>query len=51
MVVIMGDMPSQVFTTVIGATVGAVFREIIYFLIWWFYFKKSKRVRNTYEVN
>ena len=47
-VVIMGDMPSQVVTSVIGAAVGAVFREIVYFLIWWFYFKKSKRVRNTY---
>jgi len=47
-VVIMGDMPSQVATSVIGAAVRAVFREVVYFLIWWFYFKKSKRVRNTY---
>jgi|GEM_PF-1005530 hypothetical protein len=26
----------------------AIFREVIYFLIWWFYFKRSVRVRNTY---
>ncbi|MBT3192566.1 MAG: DUF4339 domain-containing protein [Verrucomicrobia bacterium] len=50
-IMIMGDMPSQLVARVLGATVGAVFREIIYFLIWWFYFKKSKRVRNTYGVN
>ncbi len=47
-VVIMGDMPSQVVTSVIGAGIGAVFREGLWFLIWWLYFKKSKRVRNTY---
>ncbi|BCU77809.1 DUF2569 family protein [Luteolibacter sp. LG18] len=24
-------------------------REALYFVIWWFYFKKSKRVANTYQ--
>jgi len=47
-VVIMGDMPSQVVASVIGAAIGAVFANLVVFLIWWFYFKKSKRVRNTY---
>ena len=46
--VIMGDMPSEMGAAVMGAAVGAGFRDVIYFLIWWFYFKKSKRVRNTY---
>jgi hypothetical protein len=47
-IIIMGDMPSQVVASVIGACVGAVLANAFWFLIWWFYFKKSKRVRNTY---
>jgi hypothetical protein len=47
-IIIMGDMPSQVVASVIGACVGAVLANVFWFLIWWFYFKKSKRVRNTY---
>jgi hypothetical protein len=50
-VVIMGDMPTEVVASVIGAAVGAIFGNLISFLIWWFYFKKSKRVRNTYGAN
>lgn len=50
-VVIMGDMSSQVVASDIGAAVGAIFANLFWFLIWWFYFKKSKRVRNTYGVN
>lgn len=50
-VIIMGDLPIEVCVSVIGGISGAVFREAIYFSIWWFYFKKSKRVRNTYRVN
>ena len=36
--------------TVEGIIKG-VFREGIFFLVWWSYFKKSKRVRNTYDSN
>lgn len=28
--------------------IGALIREVVYFTIWWLYFKMSKRVRNTY---
>lgn len=45
---IMGDLPSEVVAAGIGGVVGALFREGVYFTIWWLYFKKSKRVRNTY---
>lgn len=47
-IVIMGDMPSQVVASVTGAAVGALLANLFWFLTWWFYFKKSKRVRNTY---
>ncbi|MBP8961976.1 MAG: DUF2569 family protein [Opitutaceae bacterium] len=47
-ILIMGDLPSEVVTAGMGGVVGALFREGVYFTIWWFYFKKSKRVRNTY---
>lgn len=45
---LMLGLPSQVVAAALGGIVGAVFREAIYFLFWWLYFKKSKRVRNTY---
>jgi hypothetical protein len=48
---IIADLPSQVLAAGVGAVIGAGFREILFFLIWWFYFKKSKRVRNTYGHN
>jgi hypothetical protein len=47
-IVLMGDLPSEILAAGIGAVFGAGIREVFYFLIWWFYFKKSKRVRNTY---
>lgn len=47
-VVLMVGMPSEVVASAIGAAVGAVFGNSIWFLIWWLYFKKSRRVRNTY---
>lgn len=50
-VVIMGDMPTEVVASLISFAVGEVFVHLIWFLIWWFYFKKSKRVRNTYGAN
>jgi len=45
---IMGDLPSEVIAGKIGGVVVALFREGVYFTIWWLYFKKSKRIRNTY---
>jgi len=44
----MSSLPSEVVAGGIGGVVGALFREGVYFTIWWLYFKKSKRVRNTY---
>jgi len=45
---IMSGLSSEIMAAVIGVVVGAQFRELVYFLVWWFYFKKSKRVSNTY---
>ena len=47
-IVIMGDLPFQVVASVFGAAIGAILANLFWFLIWWFYFKKSIRVRNTY---
>jgi hypothetical protein len=47
-ILLMGDLPSEVLAAGIGGVFGAGITEVFYFLIWWFYFKKSKRVRNTY---
>jgi len=44
----MSDLPSEVLTARIGWMVRRLFGEGVHFAIWWFYFKKSKRVRNTY---
>ncbi len=42
------DLPAESIDAAIASCFGAGIREFIVFLIWWFYFKKSKRVRNTY---
>jgi len=47
-ILIMSTMTSQIVMSAIAGVFGATMRETVYFLIWWFYFKKSKRVRNTY---
>lgn len=47
-IILMGDMPSQVVASVIDASVELVSANVFWCLIWWFYFKESKRVRNTY---
>ena len=47
-IMMMGDLPRQVVASAAGAMVGVVFKSVVYFLVWWFYFKKSKRVKNTY---
>lgn len=48
-VLIIGDLPKQVFAIVAGGVFVPIGREIAYFAIWWSYFTKSKRVRNTYN--
>ncbi|MFD0893977.1 DUF2569 family protein [Luteolibacter ambystomatis] len=45
---LMQDLGPKVFEAGIGGGVGATIREVAYFLIWWFYFKKSVRVANTF---
>jgi len=44
----MVGLPSDVTTAGIVGVGGALIREVVYFIIWWLYFKMSKRVRNTY---
>ena len=44
----MRGLPSEVLAGGVGGVVTAVFQAVAYFLVWWFYFKKSKRVKNTY---
>lgn len=41
-------LPVEMVAGGVGGVVGAIIREVIYFLIWWFYFQKSVRVHNTY---
>lgn len=43
----MRDIPEESFTSAIGGGVGSGIRELIYFAIWFAYFRKSKRVYNT----
>jgi hypothetical protein len=45
---VLGDLPSEMMKGVIGGAVGTLFREGVYFAVWWSYFVKSKRVQNTY---
>lgn len=47
-ILIMPDLPNQRMSAVTRHFVVGVFLELSHFLPWWFYFKKSKRVRNTY---
>jgi len=42
------DLPSYIFIAVATASGKYFFSETVFFLSWWFYFKNSKRVRNTY---
>ena len=44
----MGTVPKQIFDGIIASLIGVTIREGIFFAIWWTYFKKSKRVKNTY---
>lgn len=45
---LMNNIPPDSFTVALGTTIGECIPEVLFFLIWWLYFKKSKRVRNTY---
>ncbi len=42
------DLPKQQFTNILIDNLRAILREISFFAIWWSYFKRSKRVKNTY---
>jgi len=44
----MRDLPSEILQGGIAGALGAIFQVCVHSLVWWFYFKKSKRVRNTY---
>jgi hypothetical protein len=46
--IMMSELPDSLDIGVLGGLAGVVIRELGYFLIWWLYFIKSKRVRNTY---
>lgn len=47
-IAILRNFSEEVLSSVIEGVIGVFFKEGIIFLIWWTYFKKSKRVRNTY---
>ena len=48
----LNKMPSSWMPGIIGGMIGRIiFGEGFFFLVWWFYFKKSKRVKNTYDRN
>ena len=44
----MGHLPSEMFAVGIGDAFVGVIGKVLFFLIWWSYFMRSKRVRNTY---
>jgi len=45
---LMANLPGDLVSAGFSGVFGMALREGGYFLIWWFYFKKSTRVRNTY---
>lgn len=44
----LSDLPGEVYAALVGGVFGALFREAIFFGVWYAYFKKSKRVAATY---
>ena len=48
LIMIVGDLPKVLVAHVAGTIAGEMTAEMIYIAVWWSYFKKSKRVRNTY---
>jgi len=47
-ILMMIGLPVEIVAAGFGGVIGAIVREGIYFAIWWLYFMKSVRVRNTY---
>jgi hypothetical protein len=45
---LMSGLPAAVISQGLSQFIIGIAQHSIIFLIWWFYFKKSKRVRNTY---
>ncbi len=45
----LNGLSAQAFDQMVVGLYGIVIREVIYFLVWWVYFHKSKRIRNTYR--
>jgi len=44
----MSSLPSEMLKAGAASMLGAVIGQSAFSLVWWFYFKKSKRVKNTY---
>jgi len=44
-----GSFPEHVSSSLKVLSVGTILRELVHFLVWWFYFKKSRRVQLTFE--
>lgn len=47
-VAMISDLPTQMLEGAISGAVTSVFQVLIYTAVWWSYFKKSVRVKNTY---
>lgn len=45
---LMRDLPHELLSGGLGGVAVTLIREVLFFAIWWSYFMKSKRVRNTY---
>ena len=45
---LMRDLDEKIVTAAIGGMVGACLRAVVGFAVWWSYFKRSKRVANTF---
>lgn len=48
---ILSDLPPEIIIEAVRYYFYAVLREIVFFSIWWLYFQKSKRVKNTYVID
>jgi hypothetical protein len=44
----MMDLPPEILSGGIEGLVKGIFKELSFFTVWWAYFKRSKRVRETY---
>jgi len=48
-IIISEDISSDFVASTFGFAVGSIFSELVFFIIWYSYFKKSKRVKNTFR--